>query len=480
MPTRATRRSPRRPTSAERLLLAGRLGLRVQRVDGRAGAARCPAAQAGRADVAGDGEVGEDLRLDLLRHVGVLAQELLGVLAALADALAVEGEPGAALLDRAALGAEVDEVALAADALAVEDVELDLAERRRHLVLHDLHARAVADDLLAVLDRADAADVEAHGRVELERVAAGRRLRVAEHDADLHADLVDEDDQRVRLRDRAGELAQRLAHEARLQADVGVAHLALELGLRRQRRDRVDDDDVDGVRAHQHVGDLERLLAAVRLRDEQVVGPHAELARVADVERVLGVDERADAAPLLRLGDDVQRQRRLAGRLRPVDLDDAAARQPADAERDVEAERAGRDRPSPRAAAIPSPRRMMRPCRTASRSSRPRGRSPSRARDRAVGARRFLVALLPPWSRSSRSSRSWSSPCRVSVCVVSWNSVRPATARRTWSPRHPGGSRRREPLRRSSRRAVGHFARRTRPARRGHRRRAPFARPTVT
>ena len=34
----------------------------------------------------------------------------------------------------------------AADALAVEDVELDLAERRRHLVLHDLHARAVADD----------------------------------------------------------------------------------------------------------------------------------------------------------------------------------------------------------------------------------------------------------------------------------------------------------------------------------------------
>ena len=82
------------------------------------------------------------------------------------------------------------------------------------------------------------------------------------------------------LRDGAGELAQRLAHEARLQADVAVAHLALDLGLGHERRDRVDDDDVDRAGAHEHVGDLERLLAVVGLRDEQLVGLHAELARV--------------------------------------------------------------------------------------------------------------------------------------------------------------------------------------------------------
>ena len=46
---------------------------------------------------------------------------------------------------------------------------------------------------------------------------------------------------------------------------------------------------------------------------------------------------------LLRLGDDVQRQRRLAGGFRPVNLHDAAARQAADAERDIEPERAGGD-----------------------------------------------------------------------------------------------------------------------------------------
>src|ERR1700761_5030140 len=103
------------------------------------------------------------------------------------------------------------------------------------------------------------ADVETHRGVEFQRIAARRRLRVAEHDADFHADLVDEQHDAVRLGDRAGELAQRLAHHAGLQAGELVAHLAFKLGLGRQRRDRVDDDDVDRAGPHQRVGDLERL-----------------------------------------------------------------------------------------------------------------------------------------------------------------------------------------------------------------------------
>ena len=59
---------------------------------------------------------------------------------------------------------------------------------------------------------------------------------------------------------------------------------------------------------------------------------------------MLGVDEGGNAALLLRLGHDLERQRRLTGRLRAVDFDDAAFRQAADTERDVEAERSGRDR----------------------------------------------------------------------------------------------------------------------------------------
>ena len=96
-------------------------------------------------------------------------------------------------------------------------------------------------------------------------------------------------------------------------------------------------------RRDQHVGDLERLLTGVGLRDEQRVDVDAELARVLRVERVLGVDEGGDAACALRVGDRVERQRRLTRRLRAVDLDDAAARETADAERDVEGDRAGGD-----------------------------------------------------------------------------------------------------------------------------------------
>jgi len=45
---------------------------------------------------------------------------------------------------------------------------------------------------------------------------------------------------------------------------------------------------------------------------------------------------------LLRLGDDVQRQRRLSRRLGAVDLDDPALRDPPHPEREVEWQRSGR------------------------------------------------------------------------------------------------------------------------------------------
>src|SRR5947207_8356288 len=56
------------------------------------------------------------------------------------------------------------------------------------------------------------------------------------------------------------------------------------------------------------------------------------------------IEAGADCAGLLCLGEASQRERGLAGGFRPIDLDHAPARQAADAERDIEPERAGRDR----------------------------------------------------------------------------------------------------------------------------------------
>jgi hypothetical protein len=69
---------------------------------------------------------------------------------------------------------------------------------------------------------------------------------------------------------------------------------------------------------------------------------------------MLGVDEGADAAAPLPLGDEVERERGLARRLRPVDLDHAAARHAADAEGDVEPDRSrGKRRDVGHLAALP-------------------------------------------------------------------------------------------------------------------------------
>ena len=56
------------------------------------------------------------------------------------------------------------------------------------------------------------------------------------------------------------------------------------------------DDDVHAAGPDQGLGDLERLLAGVRLADEELVHVDAAGARVARVQRVLDVDERRDAA----------------------------------------------------------------------------------------------------------------------------------------------------------------------------------------
>src|SRR5438067_13654019 len=122
-----------------------------------------------------------------------------------------------------------------------------------------------------------------------------------------------------------------------------VSHLAFDLRARDERRDRIDDDQIDRAATDQCFRDFQGLLASVWLRDEQLLDLHAELLRVPDVERVLRVDESRAPALRLHLRDGVQRERRLSARFRSVDLDHAAARVPATAQREIEPERSAGD-----------------------------------------------------------------------------------------------------------------------------------------
>src|SRR5713101_4338624 len=234
----------------------------------------------------------------------MLSEIFLGVLPPLTDTLAGKRVPGPGLFDDPLVSANVDQLPLLGHAATVEDVEFRFSEWWGNLILHDLDLGAAADHFLFLLHGAGAADVQAHRGIEFERVATAGGLGVAENDADLHADLVDEDHQRARARDRARQLAQRLGHQPGLEAHLGLAHLAFDFGPRHQGGYGIDHDHVDRAAAHEGVSDLQGLLTVVRLRDEQVFGFDPKFARIAQVEGMLGINVGAYPAAFLRLGDN--------------------------------------------------------------------------------------------------------------------------------------------------------------------------------
>src|SRR6202521_1743668 len=254
-----------------------------------------------------DADRGTDLVLDLARQLGTLLEKNAGVVFTLTDFLALVRIPGTGLIDDFIVYAEFQNLPFARDAFAGKDVEIRVLERWRSLVLRPRPPRLGANHFLTCVDRAGAANIQAHGGVELKRIPPGRGFRIAEHYPDLHADLVDENDQGVRTLDVAGELAQRLRHESRLQAHLRLAHFTFDFGFRHECRDRVDHNHVDGTGTHQHVGDFQRLLAIIRLGNEQVGNVDTELFRVLRIERVLRVDKCRHAAQLLHFSDHLQR-----------------------------------------------------------------------------------------------------------------------------------------------------------------------------
>ena len=262
----------------------------------------------------------------------------------MSDLLAIQAEPGSALDDQTVLHGGVKQACRVADAFVEHQVQFDLLEWRGHLVFHDFHADAVSDHLVrALADCLDLAHVHADRSVELQGVPAGGGLRVAEHDADLHADLVDEDDQGIALGQKTGQLPERLAHQPGLQAHVAVAHLAIDFRLRGQRGDRVDDDDVHRAGTDQRLGDVQRLLPAIRLADPELVDVDAQLLGIGRIQGMLGIDESGDSTGLLRLGDSLQGKRRLAAGFGSVDFDDAATGIASDTQRLIQHQGTGGD-----------------------------------------------------------------------------------------------------------------------------------------
>ena len=95
----------------------------------------------------------------------------------------------------------------------------------------------------------------------------------------------------------AGEFAQGLGHEPGLGAHLGVPHIAFDFGPGHQGRHRIHDHDVDGVGAHQDLGDFQGLFPGVRLGNEQILGFNPQLPGIVEIQSMFGVDEGRHARP---------------------------------------------------------------------------------------------------------------------------------------------------------------------------------------
>ena len=95
-------------------------------------------------------------------------------------------------------------------------------------------------------------------------------------------------------------------------------------------------------RAHQHVGDFQRLFTGIGLGDQELIEVHAEQIGVLRIECMFGIHESGRTAGFLDFGDDMQGERGLARGLRSVDFHDPTPGQAADAQGQIQSEGASR------------------------------------------------------------------------------------------------------------------------------------------
>ena len=113
-----------------------------------------------------------------------------------------------------------------------------------------------------------------------------------------------------------------------MQTHLRITHLTINFCLWHQGSNRIDHHHVQRTATDQHVSNLQCLCAAVRLRNEQVIGIDPKPTGIRRVKRVFGVHKSGfTAAPLCRCYE-MQRKRRLTGSFRSVNLDHPATRHP--------------------------------------------------------------------------------------------------------------------------------------------------------
>jgi len=245
-------------------------------------------------------------------------REGLGVFAPLADALLSVGVPGAALSDDVLIERHIEDRSHLRDAVTVGDVELGLPERWSAFILDDFDARARSDAVLADFDRFELANVEPNGRIEFQRAAARRRSGFPNMMPTFSRSWLMKIITSCCERSRR-QLAQRLGHQSGLHPTC-ASPISPSSSARVTSAATESTTTTSTALLRVSISRSRAPALRCRLRDQQVCRGRLERRGVVGIERVLDVDEGGRSAGLLRLGDGMQGQRRLAARLGAIDL----------------------------------------------------------------------------------------------------------------------------------------------------------------
>ena len=122
---------------------------------------------------------------------------------------------------------------------------------------------------------------------------------------------------------------------------MGISHLAVNLSLGNQSGHGVHNHDVHGTGTHHGLGNLQSLLAVIRLGDIQVINIHSYVPGIYRIQGMLCVNEACNAPALLHLCHHVQGDRGLTGRLRSIYLYNPALGNSAQSQGYIQADGAG-------------------------------------------------------------------------------------------------------------------------------------------
>ena len=239
-------------------------------------------------------------------------------------------------MDHSDLGSKIQHIAFEGNAFAEHNIKFRFLKRRRDLILNDLGAGSVTDNVSAGFKLFHTTDLHTYGGIEFQSITTGGNLRISVEYTDLLTKLVDKYNRTVASSDGSGQFPECLGHQSCLKTYMGITHIAFQLCLRNQCGNRVNHHDIDCTGADHGFGNLQCLLSVIRLGNIHIIHIYADCLGICGIQCMLRINKSGNSSALLYFSDHMKGYRGLTGRFRSEDLYDSSLGNTAETQRNVQ------------------------------------------------------------------------------------------------------------------------------------------------